>query len=321
MTQTVERVAPLIASSDIWIVTNENYVEKIAAHAPKVPFKQIITEPFPLGTNLAVGLGAIHIARQNPDAVILVGWADSYIGQEEVFRDALQRSELLASEVDGVILGVKPTYPATIYGYIEAGNPISGRQGAFRINRFEEKPNADRAEQFFKSQSHFWNPGISVWKVSSLLDLICRFKPDHYNALKFVAEAIGTPDEAAIIEEAFSGLDQMPIDNAIFEKASNMATILVDLDWNDIGSWSAVYEVQSNSAVNSNSNVIHGSVVSVDTNKCLIYSQKRLIATLGVSDLVIVETDDAILIVHKNEIERMKELYDEVKTYGGTQYL
>jgi mannose-1-phosphate guanylyltransferase len=321
MTQTVERIAPMIAPSDIWIVTNRRYAEQIASHAPEVPVEQIITEPFPLGTNLAVGLGAVHIARQDPDAVILVGWADSYIGHEQAFRNALQKAELLAPEVDGVILAVEPTYPATAYGYIEAGDAIDGHESAFRINRFEEKPTADRAAQFFNSRTHFWNPGISVWKVSRLLDLIRQFKPDHYNALQFVAGAIGTPDEQAAVEEAFSELDRMPIDNAIFEKASNMATIPVNLDWNDIGSWSAIYDVQSNGIGNSGSNVTRGSVVSVDTDKCLIYSQKRLIATLGISDLVIVETEDAILIVHKNETERMKELYAEVETYGGAQYL
>jgi mannose-1-phosphate guanylyltransferase len=321
MTQTVERIAPMISPSDIWIVTNRRYAEQIADHAPEVPVRQIITEPFPLGTNLAVGLGAVYIARQDPNAVILVGWADSYIGHEQAFRDALQKAAHLAPEVDGVILAVEPTYPATAYGYIEAGNEVAGYEGAFRINRFEEKPTADRAEQFFNSTAHFWNPGISVWKVSRLLDLIRRFKPDHYDALQLVAESIGTPDEATVTKEAFANLDRMSIDNAIFEKASNMATIPVNLDWNDIGSWSAIYEVHSNDAGNRDNNVTRGSVVSVDTDKCLIYSQKRLIATLGVSNLVIVETDDAILIVHKDETERMKELYAEVKIFGGAQYL
>ena len=321
MTQTVERIAPMIAPSDIWIVTNRKYAGQIAAHAPEVPVKQIITEPFPLGTNLAVGLGAVHIARQDPDAVILIGWADSYIGHEQVFRDALEKAALLANDVDGVILAVEPTYPATAYGYIEAGAAISGYGGAFRINRFEEKPCAERAERFFNGNAHFWNPGISVWKVEKLLDLIRRFKPDHYNALQFVSEAIGTPDETAAVSKAFAGLDRMSIDNAIFEKATNMATIPIDLDWNDIGSWSAIYDVQSNRSANSGGNVTRGCVVSVNTDKCLIYSQKRLIATLGVSDLVIVETEDAVLIVHKNETERMKELYAEVKAYGGERYL
>jgi len=329
MTQTIERISPLINAKDVWIVTNESYAERISGHSPSVPKEQIITEPFALGTNLAVGLGAIHIAKNDSDAVIVVGWADSYIGNEANFLAALQRAEALACESDGVILAVNPTYPATSYGYIETGVAVPGHNGAFRIARFEEKPNADRAKDFCATGSHFWNPGISVWKVSTLLSLIRRFKPDHYNALRYVAEAIGTLNLNQRMKEAFTDLDPIAIDHAIFEKAENMATIPVDLDWNDIGSWSAIYDVQSNkdkkdcldNFCTGHSNVSRGSVVSIDTERCLIFGQKRLIATLGISDLVIVETDDAILIVHKDKTDRLKELHSQVKILAGAQYL
>jgi mannose-1-phosphate guanylyltransferase len=317
MTQTVERIAPQIKPEDIWIVTNESYAARIARHSPKVPKQQIITEPFPLGTNLAVGLGAIHIARQNPDAIILVGWADSYIGREQEFRNALKKAELLAPDVDGIIFGVPPTFPATGYGYIEAGKSLGDGEGVFEIARFEEKPDEIRARQFFESNAHFWNPGISVWAVSNLLKLMRRYKPDHFDALQYVSEAIGTDKVAARMQDAFKNLDGMAIDHAIFEKATRLATIQVDLEWSDIGSWSAIYDIQSKG----NDNVTRGSVVSIDTDKCLIYAQKRLVATLGVSDLVIVETADAILIAHKNDSERLKELHARVEAFGGMKYL
>lgn len=148
--------------------------------------------------------------------------------------------------------------------------------------------------------------------------LIKEFTPDHYAALERVAEAIGKEDEAQVMEEAFRGLNPIAIDNAIFEKASNLATIPVALDWNDIGLWSSIYDVQSQ---NAGGNVTRGSVVTLDTDKCLIYADKRLIATLGVSDLVIVETEDAILIARKNKTNRMKEMPAEVKAIKGAQYL
>lgn len=317
MTQTVERVAPLIEPADVWIVTSRKYVEQIASHSPKVPKHQIITEPFALGTNLAVGLGAIHIAQQNPDAVILVGWADSHIGRDAEFRVALEKAEQIASKVDGVILGVKPAYPATSYGYLEIGCPVAGAEGVFEIARFEEKPCAKRAEELFQSNLHLWNPGISIWKASKLLELIKEHTPEHFTALEYVADAIGTEKETETMETAFRNLDPIAIDNAIFEKASNLATIPVDLDWSDIGAWSAIYDVQAPDG----GNVTRGTVVSVDTDKCLIYANKRLVATLGVSDLVIVETDDAILIAHKNETGRLKEIHEQVKAIGGRQYL
>ncbi len=327
MTQTVERISPLIRAEDIWIVTNENYAQRISEHSPFVPKEQIITEPFALGTNLAVGLGAIHIAKKDPDAVIVIGWADSYIGNEAAFINALSRAKELALETDGVILAVNPTYPATSYGYIETGDAVSGHQGAFRVTSFKEKPNTQKAKQFCATGNHFWNPGISVWKVSTLIDLMRRLKPDHYDALQYVSEAIGSIELNQKMNDAFAGLEPVAIDHAIFEKAENMATIPVDLDWNDIGSWSAIYDVQSNNdrgespEVSNNTNVNRGSVISIDTERCLIYGQKRLIATLGVSDLVIVETDDAILVIHRDETDRLKELHSRVKTLTGVQYL
>ena len=317
MTQTVERIMPLISAKDVWIVTNENYAERIAEHSSGVPVAQIITEPFPLGTNLAVGLGAIHIARTDPEAVVVIGWADSYIGKEREFCEALKIADLLARDVDGVILAVPPTYPATCYGYIEVGNPVPNHQAAFQIASFKEKPTVRRAKRFLKSGSYFWNPGISVWKVSRLLELMKNYKPDHYAALQSVAEALGSDEEQNRIKEAFRGLDRVAIDHAIFEKATNLVTIPVDLQWNDIGSWSAIFDVQSQHG----GNVIRGSVVAIDTNNCLIYAQKRLLTTIGVSNLVIVETDDAILIANKDETERLKELYSQVKEFGGTTYL
>ncbi|HEY8559745.1 MAG TPA: sugar phosphate nucleotidyltransferase [Pyrinomonadaceae bacterium] len=317
MTQTIERVLPLIESENIWIVTSENCKNQIAAHAPGVPEGQIIAEPFPLGTNLAVGLGAVHIARRDPEAVIVVGWADSYIGNESEFLTALERAHRLAPEVDGVILAVQPDAPRTEYGYIEIGEPISGHDGAFRIAAFEEKPDAVKARHFIETGFHFWNPGISVWKVSRLLALMEKYKPDHFAALERVAEALGTAEEATVIEQSFAHLDRTAIDHAIFEKAPNMATIPVDLNWSDIGSWSALYDVRRNGE----SNVTRGTVVSLDTDKCLILAKDRLIATLGVTDLIIVETDDAILIAHKNDSQRLKELHSLVRDRTGARYL
>lgn len=317
MTETVERVAPLIKPENIWIVTNADYVGRIAVDSPGVPKEQIIAEPFPLGTNLAVGLGAIHIERRHPDAVIAIGWADAYIGNQGEFRRALTEAAEIAPDVDGVILSIIPAYPSTGHGYLKMGKPIPAHDGSFEIARFEEKPAADRAEEFVQSGDYYWNTGISIWKVATLLELMSYHKPEHYAALRYVSEAIGTPDERARMEAAFAGLDRMAIDHAIFEKATRMATIPVDLDWNDIGSWSAIHDVLSTG----DDNVTRGSVVSVDTNNCLIYGQKRLIATLGISDLVIVETEDAILVAHKDDADRIKELYTKVKNFGGAKYL
>lgn len=314
MTQTVERVAPLVPPENIWIVTGEKYIERIAAHCANVPKAQIIAEPFALGTNLAVGLGAIHLARKEPDAIVAVGWADAHIGKNDEFCRALEKAALIAETGAGVILSVKPAFASTAYGYIETGKSIGDDAEFYEIERFEEKPAATRAAEFYQSGRHFWNSGISVWKISRLLELYERHAPEHFEALRYVGEAIGTENLTARMTEAFADLPKTAIDNQIFERATGLVTLPVDIEWNDIGGWSAIYDVQ---AKDETGNVTRGQVVALDTENCLIYAGKRLITTLGINDLVIVETDDAILVANKNDTERLKELYAQVKKFDA----
>lgn len=317
ITQAVERTKPVVESSKIWIVTNKNYAKQISEHLPSISQSRIITEPFPLGTNLAIGLGAIRIARNDSDAVVMIGWADSHIGKTPDFHRALRKAERLAPDFDGVILAAPVTYPATGYGYIKSGKQILNEKGVFKIADFEEKPNAERAEKLSKNPSYFWNTGISVWKVSKLLDLIKKHQPAHYAALEYVSEAFGTSLEASRSRESFKNLDHLSIENALFKNLTNMAAISVDLDWSDVGSWASVYDIQARE----NDNVTRGSVVTLKTDNCLIYAQKHLIATLGISNLVIVETDDVILIADKNDSEGLKKLHAVVKKNEGKKYI
>ena len=314
--QCIERVTPIIATRNIWIVTNKSYAKKSAGQSSGVPKKQIIVEPFPLGTSLAVGLGAMHIAQKYPEAIVALGWADSYIKKEREFRTALQKSALIAPDVEGVILAVPPDFPSTEYGYIKLGKELPNCEGAFKIARFEEKPSAERAVHFLK-KNYYWNSGISVWKISKLLNLIQKYTPDHYSALQYVIQETDASKKLKKMEDAFKNLDRTSIDCTIFEKAKRLVAIPVDLEWRDLGSWQEIYDAQ----IEGSSNVTYGSVITLDTDKCLIYSQKRLVTTLGVSDLVIVETADAILVAHKNDAKRLKELYDKVKKFGGDAYL
>ncbi|HEY3414716.1 MAG TPA: sugar phosphate nucleotidyltransferase [Armatimonadota bacterium] len=317
MTQTVTRVLPLVSAEDVWIVTNARYVDRIAEHAPGVPRDHVIGEPFALGTNLAVGLAAIHVAKQDPDAIMFVGWADSYIENGDAFLAALSLAEKAARECDGVVLGVRPTYAATGYGYIEIGRPLSGCEGACRIAQFLEKPDQETAEEFLQSGRYLWNPGISVWKASALLDLMKHCKTDHYEALMEVSAVLGTPQEQEVMERVLRPLDKDAIDTAIFEKASNLATVAVDLGWSDVGSWASLFDVLAPEG----GNVTRGPVIAVDTENCLIFGQDRLIGTLGVSDLVIVDAGDAILVARKEDAERLKDLHQTIRDAGHPEYL
>ncbi|MBV9926043.1 MAG: mannose-1-phosphate guanylyltransferase [Acidobacteria bacterium] len=319
MRQTVERVLPVIEARDVWVVTGAHHVEQTRAELPEVPPRQIVGEPFPLGTNLAVGLGALHVARQDPDAVIFVGWADSYFRDGEAFRRALKASARVARETAGVIVGVRPTHPATGYGYIHAGDALEGFEDAYAIAGFAEKPDAPRARAFVEDGSYYWNPGMSAWVASRLLELIRRHKPAHHEALLKVEPHLGTPREAEAMEEAFEGLDRDPIDTAVFEKAEGLATVVTDPGWSDVGTWAAVYEL---GAEGEGANVLRGEVVPLDTEGCLVHAAAgRPVFTLGVSDLVIVDAGDCLLVARRDQAERLKELHTLAQQSGHENLL
>jgi mannose-1-phosphate guanylyltransferase len=314
MRQTVERVLPVIPARDVWVVTGARYVEQTRAELPEVPREQIVGEPFPLGTNLAVGLGALHVARRDPEAVIFVGWADSYFRDGEEFRRALLASARVARETEGVIVGVRPAHAATGYGYIRAGAPLQGFEDAYRIAGFEEKPDEARARDFVADGSYFWNPGMSAWVASRLLELIRRHKPAHHAALLKVEPHLGTVREREAMEEAFAGLDREPIDTAVFEKAEGLATVVTDPGWSDVGTWAAVYEL---GAEGEGANAARGEVVALDTSGCLIHAAAgRPVFTLGVSDLVIVDAGDCLLVARRDQAERLKELHRLARENG-----
>lgn len=319
MRQTVERVLPVIPARDVWVVTGARYVEQTRAELPEVPPGQIVGEPFPLGTNLAVGLGALYVARHDPEAVIFVGWADSYFRDGEEFRRVLLAAARVARASAGVIVGVRPTHPATGYGYIRAGEPLKGDEGAYRIAGFEEKPDAERARAFLKDGSYYWNPGMSAWVASCLLELIRVHKPAHHEALMRLEPALGTEREAEAMKEAFAGLDREPIDTAVFEKAEGLTTVVTDPGWSDVGTWGTVYEL---GAEGEGANATRGPVVTLDTQGCLIHAAAgRPVFTLGVSDLVIVDAGDCLLVARRDEAERLKELHKLARESGHTQLL
>ena len=213
----------------------------------------------------------------------------------------------MARETAGVIVGVRPTHPATGYGYIRAGAALKGHEGAYAIAGFEEKPDAGRARAFLDDGSYYWNPGMSAWVASRLLELIRLHKPAHHEALMKLEPHLGTKREGEAMREAFAGLDREPIDTAVFERAEGLATVVTDPGWSDVGTWAAVYEL---GAEGEGANATRGEVVALDTSGCLVHAAPgRPVFTLGVSDLVIVDAGDCLLVARRDQAERLKELH------------
>ena len=319
--ETVERLTPVIDTGNMWVVTNESYVYRIRQQIPDMPEDHVVGEPFALGTTLAIGLAMLKVAQVDAKGTVAVGWSDSYISNQEAFVDALKLAEEAAQQSDGVIIGVNPTYPATGYGYIKMGKPIRNINGGdvFWIEEFIEKPNLERAKQFAKGWEYLWNPGIAVWRVDKLLGLFERLRPREYEALKRVEPHLGTREEGAAIERELRDLPKLAIDYTIHEKADHLAVVPADLGWSDIGTWDALKEVLP---PNDGTNVVRGpEVMTVDTEECLIFGDKRLVATLGVKDLVIVDTGDALLVAHRSKSQQVKDVVEQLRKQNRKEYL
>lgn len=329
--QSVKRVLPKIPPEKIWIVTAEDHVEQAAIQLPEVPRSQIIGEPFPVGTNLAIGLGLIRIAQKFPDEPMLIGWADSYIKNEQSFLLALDSAENGLAEFDGVFIGARTEYPATCYGYIEAdfSSSAQSRQPAIngcdpvklgQVRAFREKPAKAWAEKFFDDPDFFWNTGITVWKPGKLLDLMAELSPEHFSILGEILLAEGKSNEKGLTIRALRRGSPEPIDRLIFEKAANLGIIAPpDLGWSDIGSWSEIYRARIEGR--KDSTVSAGNVIQEQCGDCLIISSSKLIAAFGIEDLVIVETPEAILVARKSRSDELKELYAKVIEQTGEKFL
>lgn len=315
--QTVGRVSPLIPEERIFIVSNEIHVAELKGHIPHIPDSNIIIEPIGKNTAPAIGLTSLYIRRVNPYSILLVLPSDHLIEKETVFRETIKKAELAAEE-DGylITLGMKVTSPETGYGYIQMGYAI--KDNLYKVKAFVEKPNKEKAEEFMKDGGYLWNSGIFVWRVDLFLRMIEEYIPDLYRGLMNIDKAIGTTREKKTIKAIYSELEGVSVDFGILEKAKNVAVIPSDFGWNDLGTWTALDNIFKKGPYG---NIAQAKHVSIDTTNTLVYSPKKLIATIGIKDLIIVETEDALLVCHKERAQDVKKLVDKLKSDGLVEYL
>jgi mannose-1-phosphate guanylyltransferase len=302
---TVDRIASIIPIEQTFFASNQAYASIIKAQIPAMPEANILQEPNARHTAPCIGLGALHIRRLEPEAVMASLHADHFIADEEGFRQALLAAEAVAREGYLVTLGITPTRPETGYGYIERGQKLGDYNGyaAYHIDRFLEKPDLATAERFVASGSYYWNSGIFIWQISTLMQAFQAYMPDFYGQLEQLEQAIAT---GAPIEPIWAGITPQSIDVGIMEKAEKVAVIPVDIGWNDVGSWAAIYEINP---ADENNNVIIGSdQVTFDTSGSLIQGHDRLIATIGLKDVVIIDTGDALLVCAKDKAQDIKKV-------------
>jgi mannose-1-phosphate guanylyltransferase len=321
--QTVRRIAPMIGASETLIITGADQAEAVRAQLPELPAGNVVAEPCPRDTAPCVGLAATIIAKKDPEGTMIVMPADHVIRPEETFRKTVKVAVgvIDADPTAFVTFGIRPTRPETGYGYIERGESLGSPDGIalHRVKQFREKPDRATAERFLAAGTFGWNSGIFLWRAKAILGAIKTEKPALAKALERIGAALGTPKEAEVIAHEFPNMERVPIDKAVMEKASNVRVLEVIYDWNDVGDWRALTELVDPDA---NGNTIQGPVLAVDTkNSIIVADDGQLVATLGVDDLVVVQSAGATLIAKKDQLDKLKSLVEGLDKAGYGDHL
>jgi mannose-1-phosphate guanylyltransferase len=316
--QTVARIAPLIPAERTHVITGDDQAAAVREQLPQLPPGHVVAEPCPRDTAACVGLAAEIVAKADPDGTMIVMPADHVIAPPEKFR-ATVRAALSVIDADPsvfVTFGIKPTRPETGYGYIERGEALPSIEGIalHRVAMFREKPDRETAERFLAEGRFAWNSGIFVWRARAILDALKLHRPALAAALARIGRALRTPQEAETIAREYPEMERVPIDKAVMEKATNVRVLEVVYNWNDVGDWRALTELVP---PDEGGNITQGSVVMADTSSSIIVSDDGgLIATLGVEDLVIVQSGGATLVARKDQLDKLKSLVESLERTG-----
>lgn len=316
----VDRLAPLFTPERILVVTNAQVADVLRPQAPALPAENFILEPSGRDSAPAAGLAAVHLRQRDPDAVMVMLTADHYIVDTAQFRAVLAAAEHVAAEGTIVTLGIQPTHPSTAFGYIKLGASEIMVDG-FRVYRsggFTEKPDPKTAAHFLEEGRYVWNSGMFIWRADRLLAEFAAQLPDAHAQLERIAAALNTSATDQVLAGAWPNIRKISIDYGIMEHAERVSVIPISIGWSDIGSWGALLDVLTGDA---HGNVADGELLALDTHGCYVRADGRLVATIGLRDLVIVDTPDALLVCPRGRAEEVKELVARLAAEGKSAYL
>jgi mannose-1-phosphate guanylyltransferase len=310
--EAVEKISGFAPISHIYVVTGRKFAPEVAAEAPNLPKENILVEPFPKSTAAAAGLAAATIFKKDKEAIISTLASDHFIKEKPKFLKVLEISQKMAAYGDFLVtIGIRPSHPHTGLGYIQIGKMIEKIKGVgvFKVKDFKEKPSEDLAEKYFASGQYLWNANMNTYKAATLLSSIQIFAPKLSKILEKLILGIGRRE----FERQWKSLPADPIDTLILEEAKNVLVVHGSFTWEDVGDWASLHSLIAKKQ-GQNTNIGNkASYIGVDSYGCLVHPDGRLIATLGVSDLVIVDTEDVLLICSKSKAQEMKKLIQALK--------
>ena len=321
----VNRLKDLFPPERIFVVTSAPMAVQFQAQSPEIPAENYIIEPAPRDTAAAVALSSVAIKAHDPNGVMAVVTADHFIEHEDRFLKVLQAAQAAAEQGYLVTLGIQPSFPATGFGYIQQGNYLGNFEGidAFHALSFKEKPDKATAEQFLETEDHSWNSGMFIWRVDDVLAEFERQMPKLYAAVSEVLDVWHTPERSAVLERVWQDLEKVSVDYGIMEQAEKVAVIPArGLGWSDVGSWNALFDVLPADAAG---NIVKAEeYLNLNSSGTLIHAnggQQRMIVTIGVQDLVIVDTEDVLLVCNKEQAQDVRQIVNLLKEQGKKKHL
>jgi mannose-1-phosphate guanylyltransferase len=318
---TLDRIEAQVPHERCWVITSAAHRDEALQQLPSVPADHIVGEPIGRDTAACIGLGAALIAREDPEATIIVMPADHVIEPVQEFRRAVHAASQLADEFPDALItfGIRPTGPATGYGYIHRGEFVVQRQGihSCKVQSFREKPSRETAEKYVASGEYEWNSGIFVWRAHTILDELARLKPEIHAGVSRIAESWETPTRDASFDMEYLKVEKISIDFAVMEKAKKVLVVQAPFQWDDVGSWLAL---ERRNPQDANGNTVQALHLGINTSGCVIVSDPgRVVATIGVSNLLIIQDGDATLVADRRDEAAVKEVVERLKKTAGLE--
>lgn len=318
----VDRLMPLFPAERIYIVTGTAYVESLMADAPEIPRQNFVVEPYGKNTCPAAALGIATIHKRDPLATVALLTADHHIGKEQDFRDLLQAAHNAAQGGSIVTLGITPTFPATGFGYICQGEQIAtiDKFICYQSLGFTEKPDMAKAITLIRSGQYSWNSGMFIWTADHAMAEFSVQQPRIYKLLQKLLPAIDTNEYPETLLTVWEEMPQISIDFAIMENATDIVVIPAEIGWSDVGSWTSLFDVHQLDKSGSYFKGNEREHIVLDSENLLVYSE-RLVATIGIKDIIIVDTPDALLVCHKDRAQDVKDIVNQLRLTQRNDYL
>jgi mannose-1-phosphate guanylyltransferase len=320
---TFDRLSGLVSSQHVLVATNSQLVDAVVSQLPDLPIEHIIGEPFKRDTAPCIGVAASLVQAADKNGMMIVMPSDHVIEPRSEFHRAIQAGvRLIEQDPERIVtFGIRPTYPAESFGYIERGGALEGLGGvaAFEVQRFREKPKKELAQEFFDAGTFYWNSGIFLWSAKTVLNALKTYEPEMFAHIEKIGQAVGTPHFQKVFVQEFEAIRGKSIDYAIMERHPKVAVIEAPFQWDDVGSWQAMSRLLK---PDSHGNTVEGPFLGIDSKNMIVRSEPdHLVVTIGMQDVIVVHTKDATLVAPKQEEERVREVVKQLQELGLREYL